>query len=130
MTAVQRPAATRVLVAEDDVGTAEAIAAILGDEGYIVDLVANGREAMARIAEARPDVILLDMMMPVMDGPETLRALQSDRRTSRIPVVVMTVSNQLVGRLDLPYAGAIVKPFILEDLLETVAKAIESGRQG
>ena len=114
----------RVLVVEDDLGTAEAIAAILGDEGYTVDLVANGREALARIALARPDVILLDMMMPVMDGPETSRALQADRRTSGIPVVVMTVSNQLIPRLEIPRAGVIVKPFVLEELLETVAQAL------
>jgi CheY-like chemotaxis protein len=126
MSPVESTAGKRVLVVEDDLGTAEAIAAILGDEGYAVDLVANGREALARIAEARPDVILMDMMMPVMDGPETIRALQADRRTRRIPVVVMTVSNQLLARLDVPRVAVIVKPFVLEELIETVAKAISS----
>ena len=124
MTQSEQVAAKRVLVVEDDLGTAEAIAAILGDEGYTVDLVANGREALARIAQTRPDVILLDMMMPVMDGPETSRALQADRRTRGIPVIVMTVSNQLIPRLEIPRAGVIVKPFVLEELLETVANAI------
>ena len=124
MSPVEPGAGKRVLVVEDDLGTAEAIAAILGDEGYTVDLVANGREALARIAQARPNVILLDMMMPVMDGPETSRALQADPEASDIPVVVMTVSNQLIPRLQIPRAGVIVKPFILEELLEVVARAI------
>jgi CheY-like chemotaxis protein len=129
MTQPEQVAAKRVLVVEDDLGTAEAIAAILGDEGYAVDLVANGREALVRIVDARPDVILLDMMMPVMDGPETSRALQADPRARTIPVVVMTVSNQLLERSELPRAGVIVKPFDLEELLDTVAAAIATGDQ-
>ena len=128
MTGGDRAPAGRVLVVEDDVGTAEAIRAILEDEGYTVDMAANGREALARIALMRPDAILLDLMMPIMNGSETARALHADPATREIPLVVTTVSRQLIPQLDIAYTAMLEKPFVLETLLDTVASAVAAGR--
>src|SRR5260221_14336123 len=80
----------RVLVVDDEVVIADAIAAVLQDEGYEVVVAANGQEGLARAREARPDVILADVMMPVMDGEEMVRRLRAEAATATVPVIVMS----------------------------------------
>jgi CheY-like chemotaxis protein len=120
---------SRVLVVEDDVGTAEAIRAILQDEGYAVEVATDGRQALERVGETRPDVVLMDLMMPVMDGWQACQALQAQEQTRRIPVIVMTVSQQYLPDIGVPHAGVLAKPFELEEILVAVADAVKRGRR-
>src|SRR6185437_5090579 len=81
----------RVLVVDDEDAICDTVATILEDEGYSVATAVNGA-ALKVAADSPPDVILLDIMMPLMDGPEVYRRLHLDPRTASIPVVVMTAA--------------------------------------
>lgn len=85
--------ATRVLVVEDDPATAELIRRTLEAEGWTVTHARNGREALARLDEAPPALILLDLMMPEMDGFDFLEALRAPPRSSEVPVVIVTAKD-------------------------------------
>ena len=105
----------RVLQIDDEPDILEIVAAALSlDSEFEVRGCNSGANGLAAAAKWQPDLILLDVMMPVMDGPATLRHLQEDPRTAGIPVVFMTARAQ-TRELDhfksLGAAGVIVKPF-------------------
>ena len=83
-----------VLLAEDDPDIRLVARLALKKAGFRVTVTENGRELLKRIAEERPDVVLLDWMMPEMDGAETCRRLKADPATRDIPVVFMTAKSQ------------------------------------
>ncbi len=98
--------------------------------GFDVALVASGREAISAAAEHAPDVVLLDVMMPGMDGPATLSALRNDERTKKLPVIFMTAKvqrHEVQRYLELGALGVIQKPFDPIQLPEEV-KRIMAGR--
>jgi CheY-like chemotaxis protein len=86
--AAARP--TRVLVVEDEPFQRERIRGWLEDRDFIVEEAANGREALAGLQRAKPDAILLDLMMPEMDGFQVVAALQKEAGWRDIPVIVIT----------------------------------------
>ncbi|HVA90716.1 MAG TPA: response regulator [Chloroflexota bacterium] len=117
----------QVLVVDDEDAICTTLATILEDEGYHVVTAVNG-EALKVAADSPPDVILLDMMMPLMDGPEVYRRLHLDPRTAAIPVVIMTAAgNAESWARKLGATAAVQKPFSLDTLISTVAWAIERG---
>ena len=113
----------RVLVADDDPSIQGFLAEALADEGYEVRTAANGREALAILREWRPDLILLDLMMPEMDG-WAFRALQrSMPDVSHVPVIVLSATRDLAAKArDLEPAQIFSKPFDLEALLGTIER--------
>lgn len=103
-----------ILMAEDDPDIQLVARLALKKAGYRVTVVANGRELLERAREEKPDIVLLDWMMPEMDGPETCAKLREDPATADIPVVFMTAKSQgfeIERGLALGAAGYIVKPF-------------------
>ena len=98
---------------------------VLEDEGYTVELAADGRKALESVAANRPDVILLDVMMPNMSGTQVLKELQDDSETADIPVLVMTAINGVAGGRILSGPNTVVeKPFDVHDLLNKIALAM------
>jgi|SRR5579872_284697 len=79
-----------VLVVDDEFGIVEVITVALEDEGHRVVVAVNGRQGLERLAEASVDLVLMDFMMPILDGPGMLRAMQAEPAMRDIPVVVMT----------------------------------------
>ena len=79
-----------ILIVDDDADAREAIGRYLTSAGHNVETVPNGREALAHVLGKLPDVILLDLMMPEMDGPSFLEVLRSYLRLQSLPVVVLT----------------------------------------
>ena len=110
---------SKLLIVDDEVAILEALTDILSVEGYDVATAANGAEGLAKVAKDRPDLILLDLMMPVMDGQEMLRRLKDDASLRTIPVVVMSAGR--VTKSDLHGSRFLAKPFELDDLLDTVS---------
>jgi CheY-like chemotaxis protein len=103
-----------VLLAEDDAGIRLIARLALERAGWRVTVAANGREALEQVAKDRPDVVLLDWMMPEMDGAEACTQLKSNPETADIPVVFITAKSQgfEVDRgLALGAKAYIVKPF-------------------
>jgi CheY-like chemotaxis protein len=102
------------MLAEDDPDIRLVARLALKKAGFTVTATENGRALLERIAVTRPDVVLLDWMMPEMDGAETCRRLKADPATSGIPVVFMTAKSQGYEKdqgAALGAAGYILKPF-------------------
>lgn len=112
-----------ILVVDDEQDITDAVSDILEIEGYSVMRAVNGQEALERISQQRPDLILLDMMMPVMDGRETLAALQADEALRGIPVIVASAGD--VRDVKARYGVTCMsKPFSIDTLLEQVASKL------
>jgi two-component system, OmpR family, response regulator MprA len=111
-------AAMRILVVDDDRAVRESLRRSLAFNGYEVDLASDGAEALERVAQARPDALVLDVMMPRVGGLETCRRLRADG--DDVPVLVLTARDSVADRVAGLDAGAddyLVKPFALEELL-------------
>ena len=115
-----------ILVVEDEVAIAELVKATLEDEGYAVTTAENGREGLARLAEVRPDLVLCDIMMPIVDGRQMCRTMQADHTYRSIPVVLVSAVGDSIVRGECDYAAFLRKPFDLDHLLDTVARLIDT----
>ena len=108
----------RVLVVDDDRAVRESLRRSLEFNGYDVHLANDGAEALAGIATANPDVVVMDVMMPRLDGLETTKALRS--AGNDVPIIVLTARDAVGDRVDGLDAGAddyLTKPFALQELL-------------
>jgi len=110
-----------VLVVDDDPDILEAVCDILEGEGYRVARARNGREALERLDEEKPILILLDLMMPVMDGLAFARALRGRERDRSIPIVVISADGDPQKAAALGARGFLAKPFDIDALLAEVA---------
>jgi CheY-like chemotaxis protein len=114
----------RVLIVEDERCLQEAIAALLIAEGYEVALAANGREALERLSDWKADLVLTDVMMPVMDGRQLLRELRSNGSFRDLPVILMTAAPD-VARAGMPERVPLLrKPFVIEALTSEIRRAL------
>ena len=108
-----------VLIVEDDEDLREMMAQLLSIEGFKAATVANGREALAYLHANKPDVILLDLMMPVMDGWEFRRQQKADPDLAHVPVIVLSALDQ--ARAEAVDAAAFLKkPLDFDRLLRLV----------
>ena len=105
LTKLQRPAAT-ILIVDDEIQNCKLLETLLRPEGYLTLSVASGEEALAVIAQRAPDLILLDIMMPGMDGYEVARQLKANHATSNIPIIMVTVQTDRSACLAGLNAGA------------------------
>jgi len=115
------PLPSRVLIVEDDSDIRAVLAEALELEGYEVSLAADGAQALRIARERAPDLILLDLMMPVMDGWSFRAAQLADCELADIPLVVVSAvgADRLAG---FDADGILCKPFRLQDLYATVAR--------
>jgi two-component system response regulator MprA len=115
---VPAPARPRVLVVDDDRAVRESLRRSLEFNGYDVTLAADGAEALAGIGTAQPDVVVMDVMMPRLDGLEATRAMRSAGHD--LPILVLTARDAVGDRVEGLDAGAddyLTKPFALPELL-------------
>ncbi len=108
---------------DDETLVRETVGSLLADEGYVVDQATDGTDAIAKINAHRPDAILLDLMMPGMNGRQFLDALR-DLGHGDVPVVVMTAVQGLAQGVFPQNTDVIEKPFDLDDLLNKIALAV------
>jgi diguanylate cyclase (GGDEF)-like protein len=112
----------RILVVDDDVDIARFVELNLSMEGFEVAVAHDGEVALDMIAQNQPDLVILDLMMPVLDGVEVTKRLRADAMTSALPIIMLTAKGQTVDKVLGLTAGAddyMVKPF---DTLELVAR--------
>ena len=117
----------KIVLAEDEPQIARLIEFKLKKEGYSVTWKENGEEALKAIKADKPDLILLDIMMPVMDGYEVLRRLKEDENLTDIPVIMLTARAQekdVVKGIDLGAEDYITKPFHPAELLARVKRIL------
>ncbi|HEY2461949.1 MAG TPA: response regulator transcription factor [Candidatus Acidoferrum sp.] len=116
-----------ILVVEDEPQIRRVLRATLSAQGYSIVEAENGQEALDKLRSARPDLILLDMNMPVMDGLEACREI---RRDSDVPVIMLTVrssENDKVRALDAGADDYVVKPFGIQELLARIRAVLRRG---
>lgn len=113
----------RVLIVDDEPPIRQMIGDVLRDEGYGVLFAGSGRSMLTVLETERPDLVLLDLMMPDGDGWEALQTLQTQPQLRAIPVVIVS-SGFLPHRLDGVSAPFLFKPFDLEQLLGVITQAI------
>jgi two-component system response regulator MprA len=110
-----------VLVVDDDPDILDAVCDILEGESYRVARARHGAEALERLAGERPDVILLDLMMPVMDGIAFAQALRTRGTDAEIPIVVISADGNPQKAAAVGARGFLAKPFDIDALLAEVA---------
>ncbi|MBA2531442.1 MAG: response regulator transcription factor [Nocardioidaceae bacterium] len=109
---------SRILVVDDDRAVRDSLRRSLEFNGYVVDVAADGAEALARVPAIGPDVIVMDVMMPRLDGLEATKALRA--AGNDVPILVLTARDAVHDRVDGLDAGAddyLTKPFALEEML-------------
>jgi CheY-like chemotaxis protein len=115
-----------ILVVDDEWAIAEVLEALLSDEGYRVVVAHNGRQGLDRLGEGPPNLIMLDFMMPVMDGPATLQALKDNPATSTIPVILMSsLPEETVVERASGYSAFLRKPFRITTVLNIIEKTLQ-----
>lgn len=116
----------QILCIEDEPEMIDLIRLILGRRGFQVTGAAGGKEGLEKVRQQPPDLILLDLMMPDMDGWEVYQQIKADEKTREIPVIVVTAKAQSIDKvLGLHIAKVddyIAKPFSPQDLLNSVDK--------
>jgi DNA-binding response OmpR family regulator len=118
----------RILLVEDEASLRTGLLKVLREEGYAADGAADGAEGLHKALECDYDVILLDHMMPVMDGREMLRRLRGVKRT---PVMMLTARNSVEDRvvgLDLGADDYLAKPFVQQELLARLRALVRRNR--
>jgi CheY-like chemotaxis protein len=119
-----------ILVVEDEFGIAEVLASVLTDAGHSVVTAINGRQGLERLQEIRPQLVVLDFMMPVFDGPAMLRVMRSNPGQD-IPAIIMSslpepaVAEAVSGM----YSGFIRKPFKLRTVIDMVERVLKAARE-
>ncbi len=116
-----------VLVVDDEFGITEVLGALLTEAGHQVRRAINGRQALELVREQAPDLILLDLLMPVMDGPTTLRAIRAEELTAATPVILMSSlpPDKVIQLVDAPFRSILTKPFRAKAALEAIRAALE-----
>jgi two-component system, OmpR family, alkaline phosphatase synthesis response regulator PhoP len=114
---------TRILVVEDDQDIAQLVARYLEKAGFTADVVSSGREALTTIAARAPDLLILDRMLPHVDGLEICRTVRSNSKTAEMPIIMLTAraeeSDRIVG-LELGADDYVAKPFSPNELVARV----------
>lgn len=114
-----------ILLVEDEFGIAGVLCLLLEDEGYRVLSAANGRQGLDRLAENRPDLVVSDFMMPLMDGATLGRAMREDPAYKDIPLIMMSAVPEEAVRAHFDgYTAFLRKPFAISDFFALVARIL------
>src|ERR671933_323064 len=112
-----------VLIVDDDPAIRGLMADALRSEGYAVDLAAHGREALEAMRARKPSAVVLDLMMPVMDGFSFMEACHLEQLCDGVHIVVISAVHDALQRVsEVPVTACIAKPFDLDDLVRTVGQ--------
>ena len=113
----------RILIIEDAPANIQSLSAILQERGYQISVATNGRRALEALERIRPDLILLDVMMPEMDGFETCRQIKASSAWREIPIIFLTAKTEtadIVRGFELGAVDYVAKPFSSHELLARV----------
>jgi DNA-binding response OmpR family regulator len=122
--------AKKIMVIEDEENVRLVVSLSLKKEGYEVESVATGEEALEKVVDFAPDLIILDIMMPGMDGWEVLGLLKSNELTEKIPVCILTAKGEVRDVMYATQKGAadyITKPFTRKELVDRVGILLGTG---
>ena len=121
-------AKARILIVEDEPNIVESLSFILGRAGFEVDTISDGAEALDRLRRQSFSALVLDIMLPGMNGLDVLKAIRSDNALSSLPVMVLTAKGQASDRRAAEAIGAdafVTKPFSNAEVVERVSRLAE-----
>ena len=121
----------KILLVEDEKNIAKVVAYNLEREGYQVAAARDGEEALAKTRKENPDLVILDLMLPKLDGLEVCRQLKGDPKTARIPIIMLTAKTQEADRvvgLELGADDYVAKPFSVRELAARVKAVLRRGQ--
>ena len=114
-----------VLVVDDEFGIVDVLEIILTDEGYRVLTACNGKQGLERLSTEKPDVVLLDFMMPILGGAEMLAVMASEPAYQVIPVIMISsLGEDVIAKKCTGYVAYLRKPFKTAAVLSTVARVL------
>jgi DNA-binding response OmpR family regulator len=119
----------RILVVDDDEHIQKSLSQYLEMEDFEVEVASSGQEALERAALQAFDLVLLDIMMPEMDGFEVVEILRAQEATSRVPIILLTARGQdtdVLKGYHLGVSSYLTKPFNLDELVETIREVLEA----
>jgi DNA-binding response OmpR family regulator len=122
-----------VFVVDDEPDVADLLCTILAGDGFEVEVATDGRSALAGILGDPPDLAIVDLMMPGLDGFELLSLLRTDDRTANVPIVILsarTGSHEQLETLKLGASAYVFKPFSPRDLLRQVHQLLDEDVEG
>jgi len=126
------PAKT-ILIVDDLVTLRQPVRVMLERQGYSVEEASDGYEALQKIAESRPDLVLLDLMMPGMNGVEVLKHIKADARLQDTSIIVLTAvadTWQMRKYIEMGAADYLLKPFTINTLLDRVRRVLGEDEPG
>lgn len=126
------PAKT-ILIVDDLVTLRQSVRVMLERQGYSVEEASDGYEGLQKIAELRPDLVLLDLMMPGMNGAEVLKHIEADTKLQDTPIIVLTAvadTWQMRKYIEMGAADYLLKPFTISTLLDRVRRALGEDEPG
>jgi CheY-like chemotaxis protein len=127
----EESAPKRILVVEDYEPSREALADALCEAGFDVEVAVSGREAIGKALEERPDLILMDLSLPGLDGTEATLLLKADQRTQDIPVIAVSGHRRKEeAALKAGCADFISKPFLTEDVEARIRRLLSGKGEG
>ena len=117
----------RILIVDDEFGLAELLSELLSEEGFDATIAINGQIGLDSLAENPPDLVILDVMMPIMGGPEMARAMKMNPSWASIPIIMMTALPSSLPQ-DTPslYEASLQKPFSPAQLFAKIKLLLDS----
>jgi len=118
----------KVLIADDSVFVRNCLSAILNKENFAIIEAANGYEAIEKGIKELPDLILMDLSMPGLDGFKAAETLKNHTRSKHIPIIVITAlatKEHVIQGKQIGIAGFLVKPFDIDDLCNTITRVLQ-----
>jgi two-component system, OmpR family, response regulator VicR len=120
---------TKIMVVDDEPDLLEVVKLILESDGYQVVTAGGGQEALDKLEKEKPELVLLDIIMPKMDGWEVFSRIKSNPKTTDIPVIMLTAKDQridkLIGLHVVRVDDYITKPFGRSELLERIKRVLQ-----
>lgn len=114
----------KILVVDDELDLAESIASILESEGYLVRVVAGGTAALEIMQKEHIDLLILDVMMPIVKGSDVIEKMKSDMKLAAIPILLMSASKEPTPTGIMSWDHFLRKPFDINELVTSVQKLV------
>jgi two-component system, cell cycle response regulator DivK len=115
-----------ILVVDDFEPNRELYAYVLSDEGFRVALASDGQEALDQTFNLLPDLIVMDLSLPLISGPDVARQLKADERTGHIPIIIITAYDLPNAAVELGCEAVLTKPCLPADMLAAINRALEA----